>query len=252
MSLLKRGIEYSPAGMFTIAGNKDPVEQYSKMLIGSLASIGALSVVANHETTWSVPQGQGEKKKFYEEGKIPYAIKFGDTWVSYNRLGVAAYPIATVAAMKHAWREKTKKIQGVPDYKPQDEKTVSDEMGQIVVNMMQYYGDQTFMKAIGDLMDVTKGGNAVESIYKTGGNIAQQYIPLESLIGWTNRFIDTTPRNPKGLEYIYRDIPGASQTITPFTNKHGIPEKRDYTIINQFSPATFSKQKSGSLKLLSK
>lgn len=252
MSLLKRGIEYSPAGIATIAGNKDPIEQYSKSLIGSMVALGALSLTTTHETTWSVPEDPASKKKFYEQGKIPYAIKFGDTWVSYNRLGVAGYPIASVAAIKHAWQEKHSTPKKLSQFKEKDEKSTSDHIGQLVVNMTQYYGDQTFMKAIGDLMDVTKGGNAVESIYKTGGNITQQYIPLQSLVGWTNRFIDPVQRNPKGFEQIYKNTPFASQTIEPFKNKFGAPEKRSDVLINQFSPVTFSKEKSGTLKLFSR
>ncbi len=101
-------IEYSPLGGATIKGSKDKTEQLAKTLIGTIVTALAAYIISKTESTWEMPIGSKEKELFISSGRIPFAIKLGGTWYSYNRLGPIGFPIAIAAASKWYFSENPK------------------------------------------------------------------------------------------------------------------------------------------------
>lgn len=228
-NILKQGLEYSPLGVTTLAGNANKTEQLAKAALGSAVFGGAATLLGAGRLTWGVPTSKKEKQAFYAAGMQPYAVKVGDKWVSYVKLGPIAYPIAMVAAIDDA--QKNGKL---------DEST-SEQIINGIAKYGQFFADQSYMKSMGDLLNVgQKGGTA-----KVFSNYPQQLVPFRAALGWVARLTDDLQRDPYSVDGSFIDkqvaqmmaqIPGLSKMLPPRTDPEGVPLKAQNPVLNAFSP----------------
>lgn len=240
-NILKQGMEYSPLGLTTMIGAKHPLEQLSKAMIGSAAFMGLYGLADKGATTWDTPTNPSEKELFYAAGLQPYSIKVGDKWVSYSKLGPLAYPLAMASALK--WVEKNNPDQNVAE-------NLRDALGQ----MVGFFGDQSYVKSIGDVIEAIKGGSSNKLASAVSGeinNLSGQLVPYRSFLGWITRMIDPVYRKPEGLgQNLAAQIPGLSESVPAYTDLQGQPSQRDLPILNSFSPLKVSVEKPGIKPLL--
>lgn len=227
-NILKQGLEYSPLGVSTMIGAKRPLEQLSKALIGSAVFAGMYGLADSGGTTWAVPSGAKEKELFYASGLQPYSIKIGNKWVSYSKLGPLAYPMAMVSALK--WVEKNNPDQNVAA-------NLRDALGQ----MVGFFGDQSYVQSLGDVLNTIKGGNSVNKLASAVqgefSNFVGQLVPYKSFQGWLTRLIDPTYRKPEGtLQDIMATTPGLSTQVPAYKDIYGNDSKRDLPLVNAISP----------------
>lgn len=219
MNILKRGIEYSPAGFITMIKSGDKATAFSKALIGSSVFAGAAGIVANNESTWAVPNSPGDRADFYAQGKIPYSIKLGGKWYSYNKLGPLAYPIALAAA----WKE----YANDPKYK--------DMGGRIAAGIAGYakfFADQSYVQGLADLTKNLEGDPRA-FLESTPSNFMRQMVPVGALQNWVNSFIDPNQRIPDGpFDRVALGIPGLSQTVTKRYTPLGAEAKKPGAVEN--------------------
>ena len=228
MNILKQGLEYSPAGFSTLPGAKDKTEQGAKSIIGSLVFAGASWLAAAGLTTWSAPKDAKGKNDFYNAGMIPYAVRIGDKWVSYSKLGPLSYPIAMAAALHYFTKES-------PDALSDSE---MDKMVAALTGIMGFFSDQSYMSGLGDLVNFASGERT-----KAITNMPTQMIPLSSLQGWINNLIDPLQRKAeKGLSFksmmdqIQMKLVGMSQFVPPQMDMNELPVKKQNRVINAVSP----------------
>ena len=203
MNILKQGIEFSPAGFLTMVGSKKPTEQFSKALIGSAVFAGAASVVMNGNATWEFPASPSERADFEAQGKIPYAVKIGDTWVSYSKIGPLAYPIALAAAVKH--------YSELDKYK--DESALK-KLSASLSGYAKFFSDQSYVQGIADLVEVIQGSATMSE--SALANMGRQVVPLNALQNWVESVIDPLKRAPANfMERIASGIPGVAARVTP-------------------------------------
>lgn len=233
-NILKQGVEYSPAGFSTIWGAKDKTAQVSKALLGSAVFAGAYQLAKSGLVSWDAPTNKSERDIYYSAGLQPYSIKIGDKWVSFSKLGPLSYPFAMAAALANA--EKFNPDQGVVD-------NISQAMGGI----LKFFGDQSYVQNIGDVVDVIQqgGGNLLKrSLAQQAGNYAGQLIPYKSFLSWVTRIVDPVYRQGNTMsEKLMRDIPGLSQNAPAYTDLNGNPSMRDFPLLNAFSPYKVSQEK---------
>lgn len=92
-NLTKRGLEFIPGvGIAKEAisrrmgrGMGNP-ELIAKQVEGSLLSLYVLYKFDQGEITGAAPQNEAERERFYAQGKKPWAIRYGDTWISFRRV----------------------------------------------------------------------------------------------------------------------------------------------------------------------
>lgn len=215
MNQLKQFIEFTPGvGLVTLPGNTDKVSQLAKQVVGSTVFLPALNKAFKGELTWTAPADEKRRKEFYDSGRKEYSIKIGDEWVQYNRLGALGMPFALAAALQ---------------YQFQDARDIGDPAMQNIIeafgNLTKYFADQSYLKAFGDLQDITEGNPF--AINQFLSNIPRQYIPATGALGWLNRIIDPYFRKPDNpITAILRDIPGVSQTAPTYTDSEGNPSTR--------------------------
>ena len=102
-NLTKRGLEFTPGiGIAKEAisrkmgrGMTDP-ELIAKQIEGAILSLYILYKADKGEITGAAPQSETERERFYAQGKQPWAIRMGDTWVSYRRMEPFNTAIAAV------------------------------------------------------------------------------------------------------------------------------------------------------------
>lgn len=221
MNILKQGIEYSPLGLTTLAGNTNKTQQVAKSLIGSTVLAGAATL----DSTWSAPTGEAEKKEFYASGRKPYSVKIGDNWVSYSKLGPLAYPMAMAAAVKWYFRN--------------DPKATSTDMTDKTVKMLGgiagFFADQSYLSGMGDLLDIARGEQY--AIKNAISNFGRQLVPLASLQGWVARQLDPIYREGKTVtDKLKSGIPLMSKSVPAYTDPLGNPSVRMNNTFNSFSP----------------
>lgn len=238
MNILKQGIEYSPAGFATVKGAENKSEQIAKALIGSVLVATSYAVAASGRTTWALPRSKKDREEFYAAGRIPYAVKIGDTWYSYSKLGPLAYPLAIGAAIHYYEKESPTALSDSAIKKASD----------ALAGVMGFFADQSYVRSLGDLIKAIQGEQYKISSLIT--SVPTQLIPLSSLQRWVNSFTDPLYRDKeKDLSFetivdnMKSSIVGLSKTIEPKKDSKGKEIKKENVIENALSPIAISKEK---------
>lgn len=239
-NILKQGVEFSPLGFSTAIGAKAPIEQLSKAIIGTGVFMGAYELARNGLTSWEAPTGEKERELYYAAGMQPYSIKIGNNWVSYSKLGPLSYPFAMASALAHAEKNN-------PD------KSKIENVGKSVSGMLGFFGDQSYVKNIGEVVDAIQGGINIgpTALTSTAANLTGQLIPYKSFLTWLGRTIDPIYRKAGTFkEKLIKDIPIIGSSLEPYTDIYGNPSERDYPLLNAFSPYKVTKEKGGEAGML--
>lgn len=236
-NILKQGLEYSPLGVVTIPGAKEPIQQLTKAIIGTTVFTAASGIASNGLSTWSMPTNPKEKELFMAAGMQPYSVKIGDKWVSYSKLGPLAYPIAMAAAYHDVATRN-------PDA------TTAETLGDSLVGTLGFFADQSYVRSLGDFIGAIQGkgsfggGFSLDSMSKQAANLAGQLIPYDAFQGWLTRLVDPVYRKPEGfVQQLQAGIPGQSQKLEAYTNPDGTPSQRDLPGLNAVSPYKVSQEK---------
>lgn len=246
-NIFKQGIEYSPAGFVTMAGNKNKTAQAAKALMGTTAvAMAAGTFAANDAITGAEPSDKAQRDAFRAEGKQPWSVKIGDKWVQYSKLHPAiAFNLATVASVKDAMDKGTIDQDG------------ADKVMSMVGGVLGFYRDQSYFKGIGDFTNMIQGidtssvGDTASSVV---GSTASQYLPLQSFNNWVGRLINDTQTKvdysadfvQQTLQRLFKDYPaggemtGAPERENPYT---GGPIEVENQGINAFSPLKVTNDK---------
>ena len=241
-NILKQGIEYSPLGVSTIPGAKAPIEQLSRAIIGTGVFLGAYQLAQNGLTSWESPSSETERELYYAAGMQPYSVKIGDKWVSFSKLGPLSYPIAMAAALADAEKKN-------PD------KDMVANLTSGVSGILGFFGDQSYVRSIGDLVDVIQGGVNVgpTALSAEGANLAGQLIPYKSFLTWLGRITDPTYRKASGfVDRLKKDIPIIGEKLEPYTDIYGKPSVRDHHGLNAVSPYKVTQEKPQEKQMLDK
>lgn len=232
MNILKQMIEYSPAGVATLPGASDKVEQLSKALIGSTVMLTAGWIASKGDATWAAPTSEKDKKIFYATGRKPYAMKVGDSWVTYDKLGIYSMPFVLASAIKY--------------YNEQAPTAASDgtlqKLARITASAAKSFSDQSYVQGIGNLISVLQGEPYAAA--KALGDIPRQLVPLTSLQNWVTSIVDPVYRKAKTpVGRIFQTIPLTSWMLEPQTDILGRPQMRDNRLLNAFSPLQITNAK---------
>ena len=245
MNILKQGIEYSPLGLATLKGASNKTEQLAKTMIGSSVFLGAGWLALNGQTTWALPTGQKEREAFFASGRQPYAVKIGNEWVSYSKLGPLAYPIAMASAVQWYAKENPKAVSDSAF-----EKTVK-----VLGGVAEFFSDQSYVQGIADLINVFQ--DPEQGVREALVNLPSQLIPLSSFLRWTAQIIDPVYRKPQSgfsvdaiIENMKKQLPFLSKDLESYKTPLGLPSKRQLPALNAVSPVAVSKENAlGELQL---
>ncbi len=116
-NLVQRGMEFTPGigliqegynkatGQKTLPSN----ELIAKQIEGAIITLYIMHKISAGDITGPIPQNPNEKEGFYREGKLPWAIKVGNSWVQYNRMFQPfSMPVSAVTSAYNAIKESKK------------------------------------------------------------------------------------------------------------------------------------------------
>ncbi|MCJ7791869.1 MAG: hypothetical protein MUP49_05635 [Dehalococcoidia bacterium] len=228
VNIVKYGLERSPLGFFNPElirnlAKKSPeaADQIARAFIGTTLSATIALLFAQDKITGAAPPSEGERDRFYREGKQPYSVKIGDTWVSYQRLEPFNTSFTLVAIAVDAIKN--------------DDAAADEKVMQAVTSFTKNFVSQTYMSGLADIVDV------MQYPERAGGNILQStgqalLVPNSSLMRTITQAVDPTIRQPKGfVEKLESGIPGLSWRVPPKLNVFGETTERQtpwYSPIN--------------------
>lgn len=244
-NLFKQGIEYSPAGIFTLHGNANKTQQAAKALMGTtLVTTAGAALAANDAITFGEPADAKQRDAFRAEGKQPYAIKIGNKWYGYSKTHPAiAFNLAMVAAYKDA-----------SDKGDVDQSNL-DKFANTASGVLGFFRDQSYMKSVGDMTSImqAKDGARWENIISNQAtNTLNQLSPFKSMVSWIGRQVDPTQRKvdydketPEQIwQGLIKDIPGLNKDVPARKNPYtGEDLKNDNPTLNSFSPIRVTNDK---------
>ncbi len=232
INLVKFGLERSPVGIINPSlwrnlAKKNPAAADQIARIGMGSTIAAAVALGFNEgkITGAAPTNSAERDRFYREGKQPFSVKIGDTWVQYQRIEPLNQSFSQVAAAVDAIKNK--------------DKAVEDRVGQAVFTIAQNLVSQTYMSSLSNLLD------AMNNPEREASTLAERLVqplivPASSATRTAAQIMDTTIRQPETFgERIQAGIPGLSQNVPSRLDVFGQEVKRQTPAI---SPINITKE----------
>ncbi len=160
------------------------------------------------DITGAVPQSPAAKDAFYRQGKLPFALKIGGTWYSYQRWEPFNHALTQVAAGVDAIRNA--KAGADP----------ASIAGQAALTVGQNVLSQTFLSGIGSLI------NAATDPARYGESFIAQLetsmVPGSAAMRATANATDPRQRAPQGaVENVENITPGLSRNVPSRLNNYG-------------------------------
>ena len=186
-NLITYGLVRSPAGlanpnMWRAFGRKDPefADQMGRALMGSMATLGIAFGFQNGNITGAAPTDASERDAFYRSGKLPYSVRFGDTWVQYNRLEPFNQVFAQVGAVYAAMDS--------------DDADLIQKASIAITTMADNLVSQHYMSGLADVLDAVRQPERYGQRYFD--RLATGMVPYSSLMRQVAQTIDPTFRRP--------------------------------------------------------
>ena len=241
-NVLNQQIDYTPYGYLRAIGwtvsakmdrstkAKDIRDRNRKLIkasLGTLLMSGLYMIIKSYEDdedpyiaiSGKGPSDFNKKNQLYSEGWRPYALKVGDTWISYQYT-----PLGVALSYVGNWMDNEK-------YKELGEKDMATKTGFALSSSASGVMDMSFLGGLSGLMSsLTSDGNPekkVEKLFKTTGRTLTSFIP--NLFKQIDKAIDPTIYESKSIKAsILKEIPFARHhlDLKPKLNAFGQDVKK--------------------------
>jgi hypothetical protein len=210
--LVSIGAEYSPLGLVKLVTSKggERSDVLARSLLGSTGMAIITSKYAEGLITGAAPADAAQRDAFYAEGKLPYAVKIGDTWYSFSRLEPIATPLKWTALMMDALRDSPNQ--------PID--ATASKMAFAVAKAL---GDATYLSGFSALIDALNEPEIFAPRFVA--RIAGGFVPAAVRTGV--QATDPYIRQPNGIiEQIEATLPFLNENVPPKLTAYGEPVTR--------------------------
>lgn len=212
MNLVKRGLEYSPAGYlraFPTSGAERSMA-IARASIGSAVLTYFATKLLDGQMTAGAPTNPAERDAFYRSGKVPYAIKIGDQWIEYARLEPLMTPVKWMASAYEAFR---------------DGRDTTDATLKAIGAVTGALKDSSYLAGIQNLIDAMDDPSRFGERFAS--NIARGMVPYSGLLRGVAQAQDPYVRDPQDFaQQVYAGLPGASRSVPPKLDVYGEPVRR--------------------------
>jgi len=199
-NLTKRGVEMTPGlGLLTTRG-QTPANIIAKQIEGSIVSLYMLAKCDAGEVTGAAPAGESEREAFYREGKQPWAIRFGDKWVSYRRVE----PFNTILASTAIAYDRIKNAK--------DEETATEIFVNMANDLKNNLIDSSYMQGITQVLN--RHGKSKGAVQRLGSSL----VPYSGFFRSINRSYEAATEGQAKVRESNSWLGAFSQTI-PFMEK---------------------------------
>ena len=236
-NIFKRGWEHTPVlGLVrnkefykgTNQGYKNSASDLiAKHLIGTVIAAILIAEYDEDRFTGAAPENKKEREQFYELGKLPWAIRFGDEWVQYRRIE----PFNMVLATATIVAEQMKK------FKEDEIEEVSELFFALADRIYENLIDSSMLSGLSDMFN--RHGKR-RNIFKRFG---ATFVPYSSFWRSINRSIevgmedDAKVREIKTLSDAFaQNIPFGTLRLKPRMNVWGKEITLEGGVLRQWLP----------------
>lgn len=217
VNLFKRGIEFTPANlpravMMGVKGAPEAADELAKVATGSAMMGLAGMKAAAGELTGPPPTDRAERDAFYQQGKQPFSIKFGDRWFSFSQIEPLAMPLALVASAAEGAR------RGEADA------TNFEKMQKGMALLLANQLDRSYLSGLADVADlITYGASSEEVLTGFAGRQASALgIPFSGAMRTAANAIDPRIVEKRSFgDYFRANIPGLKQDLPARLTRFG-------------------------------
>jgi hypothetical protein len=230
--ILVQGFRRTPLGLLKTAYNiqqgrlsgGEASDRLAQGVLGSLVTGALYMLAADGLVTGGGPEEPREREQWLKTGKLPYAIKIGDTWVSYARLE----PFATIFGFAADLAEA------------KDEKTAGDAFGKLHYAVLNNITNKTYLEGLVSAAEAVGDPDRYMSRYwkRTLG----AFVP--NLLASAARAIDPTMRETDDFsQVLMARVPILSETLPPrLTGTGEIAERPENALTRFVSPVRYSEE----------
>jgi hypothetical protein len=204
----------------------------ARMATGTAVMATALDYADSKLISGRGPKDPGERDANIRQEWLPYAVKVGDKWISYNRtdplgmsLGLAA-DIADTIRHGEMQEDEIDKMQEV--------------MAMGIAAISQVTINKTYLRGMAEFVNMMQDPTRYSERYIQ--NLGSSFLPFTALAGGIERAIDPTVRETNSLfDAVQARLAGLSDSLTPrrdlwgreIRSESGLGKTYDF-----FSPAT--------------
>lgn len=194
------------------AGGYEGYKAASQLALGTGVLMLGIDMANNGLITGSGPANQGQRDAWAANGKLPYAIKIGDTWVQYNRFDPMVGQLALGADMAEVFANN--------DWTGENQDTAA-EMGIRAAFMVgNTLNNRTYFTGLSDFVNAMSDPSRRAEDWTQG--FAGSFVP--SVVGATERAVDPEYREAWNIfSAVKGRIPWASEDLPASLDVWGRP-----------------------------
>ena len=185
----------------------------AKIATGTLLS-GTIVASLGDNITGAVDKSTPSGRFAAEQGKPPYSIRVGETWVSYERLE----PLRSIIGMYVNYREAISNIWLTDKETGEENPTYNDLFSTVITPGIQTVGDNYMLKTFGHvtyMLDGINSGNPEYAANQVRRTFSSMTVPA-FLRQINTTYVDNTFRKADSyIDMVRAGIPGLSRSLPP-------------------------------------
>ncbi len=187
-------------------------QQLGRLYLGTLVSIGAVTMARNGKLSGSGPKDLNEKSQLQATGWRPYSMKIGKYWIPYIYLGPLSGILSAAGDINDAVKYGSPK------------KDILSKLANGVFGFVQSNLSQSFLSGVSDLMN-TASGNTDPKKYI--GRLATGLIPIPAFWTQTVQALDGKAYDNQTIGELIKYKLGMFKYLTPRLDALGDEMRND-------------------------
>jgi len=158
-----------------------PADIIAKQIEGSMMAAFLLLAFDEDEFTGALPLDRNERKQWRLEGKIPYAVKYGDKWISFQNIEPINVPFKIVADLRSYLYEGLKGLGQYEELDEKDQDKVIRDLTQAGTAIGHTLLNNNYMRTFNDYVDSRTSEEYLSAIGRTAEGAL---IPYSGFLRW--------------------------------------------------------------------
>ena len=209
------------------------MEELSRQIVGTSIMAWVVTNMLNGdvEITGPAPSNAGDREVFYGQGKLPHSIRYGDTWVEFQRVQPIGQLLQVGASISEA-------IEAYKNTGQLSSKDVEKEIMNSISDIGSMVFTQSPFTGLADLFDLLKGGTYGEGYGKAlnvyMGQMAGTFIP--NILRRLTVGLDPIVYEKRDIESQLKSrVPGMQDELTPRRDLFGETVRQGGTFMSRFA-----------------
>lgn len=240
LNILYEGfVERTPLSVFTKKwanafqkGGADKQMVVAKMVVGTAFNSAFITAAMNGTVTGATPKDPKIRQQWKDNGVEPNSFVFEEngkkSYVSFDRLE----PFNSIIGL-YANINQVIQMSNYDAENPEASKEMEKLAGGLALALAEATVNKTFMKGVGDLLEVMNDPTRYTSSYVS--NLIGGFVPLSGALKNVTKSLDPIVRDAQGIvDKIAKNMPGLSEEHVPVLDNFGKPVTFNHNLAPAF------------------